>query len=75
MEQLSNNAHTRLRERAFTIWEEAGGDVREGYSLWHKLRPMLSHRDFPALPSTASDMTTARDKARPAKAGHGSKAS
>jgi hypothetical protein len=42
MEQLDNNAHIRLRERAFTIWEEAGGNVSEGYSLWHKLRPMLS---------------------------------
>ena len=42
MEQLSNNAHTRLRERAFTIWEEAGGNVSEGYTLWHKLRPMLA---------------------------------
>ncbi len=45
MEQLSNNAYTRLRERAFTIWEEAGGNVSEGYSLWHKLRPMLSRTE------------------------------
>jgi hypothetical protein len=55
MEQLNNNAHTRLRERAFTIWEEAGGDVHEGYSLWHKLRPMLPHRDFPTAKSMAGD--------------------
>jgi hypothetical protein len=68
MEQLSNNAHTRVREREFTIWEEAGGNVSEEYSLWHKLRPMLSYRDFPALTPTG------RDEARPAKARHGGKA-
>jgi len=42
MEQVSNNAHDRLRERAFTIWEEAGGDESEGFRMWHKLRPLLS---------------------------------
>jgi hypothetical protein len=65
MEQLDNNAHTRLRERAFTIWEEAGGDIHEGYSLWHKLRPMLPHRDI----KTHSPM--ASDEARHTKAGNG----
>jgi hypothetical protein len=68
MEQFSNNAHTRLRERAFTIWEEAGGDVREGYTLWHKLRPMLSHHAFPA---PTSDKTGASGKAAPAAAKQG----
>lgn len=67
MEQLSNNAHTRLRERAFTIWEEAGGDVREGYTLWHKLRPMLSHRPLPGLTPAAG----AGGKAQSAKAKQG----
>jgi hypothetical protein len=56
MGQLSNNAHTRLRERAFTIWEEAGGNVSEGYSLWHKLRPMLS-RPEERLPSPRSELS------------------
>jgi hypothetical protein len=51
MEQLNNNAHTRLRERAFTIWEEAGGNVSEGYSLWHKLRPLLSGQDRSSTPT------------------------
>lgn len=54
MEQLDNNAHTRLRERAFTIWEEAGGNVHEGYALWHKFRPMLfSQALAPARPVEA----------------------
>lgn len=67
MEQLTNNAYTRLRERAFTIWEEAGGNESEGFRLWHRLRPMLPHRDFPELTPTASDMVVAGTAARPAK--------
>lgn len=45
MDQLGNNALTRLRERAFTIQEEANGDVSEEFRMWHKLRPMLLHRN------------------------------
>jgi hypothetical protein len=67
MEQLSNNAYTRLRERAFTIWEEAGGNESEGFMMWHRLRPMLPHRHFPAPAPTASGMEVAYGAARPAK--------
>lgn len=49
MKQRSNTAHSRLGERAFTIWEEAGGNDSEGFRLWHKLRPLLSPQDFPSL--------------------------
>ncbi len=42
MEQMSNNALDRVREREFTIWEEAGGDESEGFRMWHKLRPILT---------------------------------
>jgi hypothetical protein len=57
MEQLSNSAHDRLREREFTIWEEAGGDVSEGFRMWHKLRPLLSHHSTPE-PSRAGSART-----------------
>jgi hypothetical protein len=62
MGQLTNNAHTRLRERAFTIWEEAGGNISEGYSLWHKLRPLLS-RPEARPPSPRSELSEKRSSA------------
>jgi len=49
MRQLGNNALERIREREFTIWEEAGGDESEGFRMWHKLRPMLSRLSTPPL--------------------------
>jgi hypothetical protein len=68
MEQLSNNAYTRLRERAFIIWEQAGGDASEEYSLWHKLRPMLSHRGFRGMTSARGNEVRGGKTLRDAKA-------
>ncbi|WP_297368178.1 hypothetical protein [Acidocella sp.] len=48
MEQLHYDAHSRMREREFTIWEEAGTDAMERYALWHKLRPLLASHTTPA---------------------------
>lgn len=65
MKQCSNTAHSRLGERAFTIWEEAGGDDSEGFRLWHKLRPLLSQKDFPSLIHRRNDSPAADQARRP----------
>ena len=36
-----NSADSRMRERIFVMWEEAGGNPVSAYRLWHKIRPML----------------------------------
>ncbi len=66
MEQFNNSAHARLRERAYTIWEEAGKDASEVYGVWHRLRPIL-YRDAPAHTPTAKGMALA-DEPKPAAA-------
>ncbi len=40
MKRLDSKA--RLRERAYTMWEEAGDDESLSYNLWHKLRRLLA---------------------------------
>lgn len=39
-----NNASSRMGERLFVLWEEAGGDPDAAYQLWHKVRPLLADR-------------------------------
>ena len=65
MKQRSNTAHSRLGERAFAIWQEAGGDDSEGFRLWHKLRPLLSQKDFPSLIQRRNDGRSADQAGRP----------
>ncbi len=60
MEQFSSNAHARMRERAYTIWEEAGADASAVYGMWHRLRPIL-YRDLPAHTPTAKSMAMAAE--------------
>ncbi len=60
-----NSIDSRMRERIFTMWEEAGGDPHSAYRLWHKLRPMLREEgttNMPLLGSTT--VPPAKVKAR-----------
>lgn len=62
MNETSNTAQERLRERAFTLWEEAGKDVHDAYQLWHKLRSLN-----PSAPALAGRPQPAGKAALPAK--------
>jgi hypothetical protein len=59
-----NSADTRIRERLFVMWEEAGGDPEAAYHLWHKMRPMLMEKGARAQSEIAP---AARRSSRTAK--------
>ena len=48
MDMTSNYAGSRMRERLFVMWQEAGGDPDAAYQLWHKVRPLLTETGTPA---------------------------
>lgn len=55
MERMTHDAQERLRERAFTMWEEADMDSGLRYNMWHRLRPLLGRRDAPAHQTVAAE--------------------
>lgn len=63
MEVTKGFAGSRMKERLFVMWQEAGGDPGTAYKLWHKVRPLvLNEAQLEADHDTTHDAASQKTK-------------